>query len=118
MSTICFRVTIAVLIVICILNAGCYRQYPPERPKGVPAEAVWAGGIDGGGWVMCSTSSSEYNECTIFDEGGGSQGPGRYVLKSSGRAARPEELKYTYLTGKAIGLQGGLELTRVDAARQ
>ena len=118
MFTIRFRLTIVAAFVICLLYAGCYRQYPPERPKSVPAEAVWAGGIDGGGWVVCSTSSSEYNECTIFDEGGGSQGPGRYVLKSSGRAARSDELKYTYLTGKAIGLQGGLELTRIDAARQ
>ncbi len=117
MVTIHVRTTLAALVIaLAVVCVGCYRQYPPEKPKGVPSEAVWAGGLDGG-WVVCSTPSSDYNECTVYDEGGRSQGPGRYVLKGSRRPAKPEELKYTYLTGKAIGLEGGLELTRVDAGR-
>jgi hypothetical protein len=35
-------------------------------------------------------------------------------LKDVARAANTSELKYTYLTGKAIGLRGGLELVQVS----
>lgn len=92
---------------------GCYRAYPPERPEGVPSNAVWAGGLDGGGWVHCSTPSSEFNMCTIYDEQGRSPGPARYSLRNTGRAAKPEELRYRYVTGEAIGLEGGLELAKI-----
>ena len=107
----------AALAAFGLLQIACYRPYPPNKPSGVPAEAVWAGGVDGGGWVFCSASSAEYNECTIYDEEGRSQGPARYVLKDSGVAASAEQLKYTYATGKAIGLQGGLELQRVGHSK-
>jgi hypothetical protein len=104
----------ALVLVMALFHAGCYRPYPPEKPKGVPSEAVWAGGMDGGGWVYCSTTSPRYNECTIFDEQGRTRGPSRYAMKNTGLPAKPEELKYTYLTGKAIGLEGGLELVIID----
>ncbi len=97
-----------------LFQGGCYRAYPPKKPEGVPFEAVWAGGADGGGWVHCSSSSSEFNECTIYDEEGRSPGPALYALRKGGGAAKPEQLKYTYLTGEAIGLEGGLELARIN----
>jgi hypothetical protein len=75
---------------------------------------VWAGGLDGGGWVTCSTESTEHNLCTIWDEEGRTLGPANYTLKDAGRAATAAELKYTYVTGKAIGLEGGLELVKVS----
>jgi hypothetical protein len=74
---------------------------------------VWAGGLDGGGWVTCSSDSGEYNVCTIWDEEGRTFGPTNYRLKNSHRAATAAQLKYTYITGEAIGLEGGLELTMV-----
>jgi hypothetical protein len=103
---------ILLVLTLTYLQLGCYRPYPPTKPEGVPAEAVWAGGVDGGGWVLCLTPSPEYNECTIFDEEGRTPGPRRYTL--GGRAAQQSDLKYTYVTGKAIGLQGNLELKRID----
>jgi hypothetical protein len=69
--------------------------------------------LDGGGWVFCSSTSDPYNECVTFDEEGRSLGARLYVLRNLGRPARPEELKYTYLTGKAIGLERGLELVEI-----
>lgn len=94
---------------------ACYRAYPPTRPSGVPAAAVWAGGLDGGGWVNCSSDSAEYNVCTIWDEEGRTLGPARYTLKDARRAASTAELKYTYVTGEAIGLVGGLKLQKVSS---
>jgi len=94
-------------------GSGCYRSCPPTRPGGVPGSAVWAGGLDGGGWVTCSVEAhSDPNVCTIYDEEGRTQGPARYRLKKLNRAARTEELRFTYVTGQAIGLENGLELTQ------
>jgi hypothetical protein len=110
-------ITSAALITLALSHVACYRPYPPNKPSGLPADAVWAGGLDGGGWVLCSASSAEYNDCTIYDEEGRTQGPARYVLKGSGAAAKTDQLKYTYVTGKAIGLKGGLELQRVGQTK-
>lgn len=98
-----------------LLMMACYRPYPPARPAGVPSSAAWAGGWDGGGWVTCSSDAgAEHNVCTIYDEQGRTRGSAQYKLKDLNRAAWPGELKYTYVTGKAIGLEGGLELVQVS----
>lgn len=99
-----------------LLMMACYRPYPPARPDGVPNSATWAGGWDGGGWVTCSSdANADHNTCTIYDEQGRTRGSALYKLKNLNRAARPEELKYTYVTGMAIGLEGGLELMQLSA---
>jgi hypothetical protein len=100
--------------VVSILMISCYRAYSPSRPDGVPSSAVWAGGLDGGGWVTCTESSRGYNLCTIYDEEGRTRGPAPYRLKDLNRAAEANELKYTYVTGKAIGLKGGRELVQIS----
>jgi hypothetical protein len=98
-----------------LFTVACYRAYPPARPAGVPSSAVWAGGWDGGGWVTCTGDpGSEHNLCTIYDEQGRTRGPAQYRLKNLNRAAQPAELRYTYVTGQAIGLKGGLELVQVS----
>ena len=108
------RLTAIPIVLACAWMTGCYREYPPPRPNSVPAAAAWAGGLDGGGWVTCSSNSVEYNVCTIWDEQGRTRGPARYRLKDARRAANAAELNYTYLTGEAIGLERGLELRRVS----
>jgi hypothetical protein len=105
----------AVVLFIAILSLlGCYRPYPPPRSGGVPASAVWVGGLDGGGWVICSSDDADHNACTIYDEEGRSQGPFTYKLRVLNRAARSNELRYIYLTGDEIGLAGGLTLTKIS----
>jgi hypothetical protein len=104
-------------VVVNVLMNGCYRAYPPARPESVPSSAVWAGGLDGGGWVSCSNDLRAYNVCTIYDEEGRTQGPSRYRLKDFDRAALPNELHYTHCTGKAIGLEGGMELVRISTEK-
>ena len=97
-----------------LCSVGCYRPYPPARPGGVPSSAAWAGGWDGGGWVTCTSDGPEHNVCTIYDEQGRTRGPARYKLKDLNRAAQRAELQYTYVTGQAIGLKGGLELVQIS----
>jgi hypothetical protein len=98
-----------------IFPIACHRAYPPALPSGVPISVQWAGGSDGGGWVTCSDdTTSERNICTIYDEEGRTRGPSQYKLRDLNRAAKESELHYTYVTGKAIGLDSGLELVQVS----
>src|SRR5690242_1295105 len=89
-------------------------RYPPDRPKGIPESANWAGGWDGGSWVDCSTGATEeYNRCQIFDEQGVLIFTSGYRLRNLNRAAERTELRYRYVDGTAILLRGGLVLDPV-----
>lgn len=33
------------IIAAAVLLICCYRKFPPDRPAGVPLDAVWAGGL-------------------------------------------------------------------------
>ncbi len=55
----------------------------PERPDPVPESAYWAGGPDGGSWILCdrSQNNKSYN-CTIYNEfDGGVRAKGNYHLR-------------------------------------
>jgi hypothetical protein len=43
----------------------------PPRPEGVPADAVWAGGMKGGDWLRCVAESEEQFLCTVYSESSG-----------------------------------------------
>jgi hypothetical protein len=119
----CFgRVGGLVVLIAIVALAGCqYDLRPPKRPGGVPSEATWVGGIDGGGWVLCHADEplSGYNLCTVWNEEGRPFESGRYRLrdkfKNLNRAAKSDELHYTYASADLIGLQGGLELLKVGS---
>jgi len=123
LAAICFRrIRGLVVLTTAVILAGCqYDLRRPKRPEGVPLEASWAGGIDGGGWVLCHADepATDYNLCTIWNEEGKAFEPSRYRLRDRdrdlNRAARASELRYTYVTGEQIGLQGGLELLKVGS---
>jgi hypothetical protein len=67
--------------------ASCGRQsYEPARAPGVPAEAVWAGGPDGGAWIFCRgvPNSPDHFTCNIyFDSTGEVWASGEYILRRS-----------------------------------
>ncbi len=105
-----------------VILTGCqYDLRPPKRPGGVPLEASWIGGIDGGGWVLCHAdeASTGYNLCAVWNEEGRGSEPSRYRLrdrlKNLNRAARADELRYTFASADQIGLEGGLELLKVGS---
>src|SRR5262249_9382862 len=57
-------------IVVSAALLGCgYRKAPPDKPPGVPPEAVWAGGADGGSLIFCQVDSiNNVNKCTVYNE--------------------------------------------------
>lgn len=45
----------------------------PPRPQAVPQEAIWAGGADGGAWILCAPvpSGEALLSCRVFYDGDG-----------------------------------------------
>ena len=94
---------------------------PPPRPEGVPPAAVWAGGVDGGDWLLCSPdeggSRGEF-ACQVFsDQTGDITARGRYVFaecSSAGECAPqadvPPRLAFRSFDGIWFHLEGGLAL--------
>jgi len=87
---------------------GCTPK-APNRPTGVPASASWAGGWDGGAWVECRLEpGAAANQCRVYDEISGQvllDAP--FVLRSCGKPARIEELRYNAFDGTSIYLSTG-----------
>jgi len=54
-------------------------EFSPVRPDKVPSKAVWAGGMEGGSWVLATKSEiSDQYDVTIFGEDGGVWIRGRF----------------------------------------
>ena len=100
-----------------LLNAtGCGPPSlePKRRPPGVPSDALWAGGADGGAYVRCTVDNvRDVNLCTVWNDNTGySSGPGSYRLGQENRAATLSELKIIGAANDSIYLQGRLILKR------
>ena len=70
--------SIAGFLFLCTLLCSCtipYSCYEPEKkPAGVPIEAVWAGGPDGGAYMACYEIPDDYNLvfCELYNDYSGS----------------------------------------------
>ena len=109
---------IVVLALVALAVSCGYRKVPPDRPAGVPAQAVWAGGLNGGSFIFCEVDSSiDVNKCTVYNEDTGQvTEQGDFRLKIERRAARAEELKYAWADwGGRIGLVDGRIRRRVQS---
>lgn len=96
---------------------SCYRRHPPQKPTGVPDEAVWAGGVDGGSFIFCDVDPlRRVNRCKVWNDFNGKiVESGEYRLLKEGRVAEQSELAYSWADGAGwIGLKGGLVLANVD----
>lgn len=48
-----------------------YHDFKPTRPSNVPADALWAGGADGGVWAFLKGSKTpDHYELKLFDDDG------------------------------------------------
>jgi len=63
---------LAMSMALTALQVGCRPEAHP-RPKGIPCAAVWAGGVDGGNFFDCETTSDrKVLKCTVYNESDGS----------------------------------------------
>ena len=122
--TLSHSARLAALVTTCLSLAVTYAcspadPMPPERKPGIPPEAVWAGGIDGGEWILCvpAAPASRYG-CRIYNDYTGTlEASGDFVLRrnvgdnavSEGQLAEvaegPRGLHYRYFDGVAIYLE-------------
>ncbi len=101
------KLTEALVLVLLALSVACKENYEPkERPANLPAEAVWAGGPDGGCYILCKPPENGSNACTVYFVNGQVWMKGNYVLKDNGKAVPASELKYVEADGQRIYLLG------------
>jgi hypothetical protein len=107
-------------LALLFLCTGCSSDIPtPERPEAVPSSAVWAGGPDGGTWFDCGAGgNNRWNQCTVYaDVSGVVLESGKFQLQAEKRAARKDELKYTFYTLGEIHLSDNQALIRIDGPK-
>lgn len=99
---------------------ACQRPVvPPARHAGVPPEAVWTGGVDGGAWVACKGPFSTEYDCKVFhDHTGEVVASGRFTFVGPGSPPDARLLEFNGFDGDAIHLNSGRSLTsrRLPAA--
>ena len=113
---------LCVLVIGCLvvaMNLSACRNSPTlepnHRPAGVPNDAMWVGGADGGAYVRCGIDTTRnVNPCSVWsDYTGQLVESGDYELVKKHRAATEAELHVTFPDfGGRIYLQGGLVLKR------
>ena len=106
-------VTVAMLMaVLSAMGCGPCSLEPKTRPPGVPNDAVWAGGGDGGAYVRCTVDNiRDVNLCSVWnDYTGYTSGVSSYKLRPQNRAAKLSELRILGAVDDSIYLQGGLIL--------
>ncbi len=68
---------------------------PWKRPPNVPQNAVWAGGPDGGAYILCTVDKvRDVNPCSVWNQSSGDMRSGSFRLEKEGRAASQSELNY------------------------
>ena len=110
------RITIIAVVLIVSLIAAVFtfdRAFsrvqgspPRHRPSGIPPNAVWAGGPDGGSYFLCTVDSGRnVNPCTIWNEETGQKILSEdFWVSGEDRAATAAELKYAWYDGLVIGM--------------
>src|ERR1700722_18165443 len=102
-------------LLIILSVASCSRSgwRPERRPAGVEKGAVWAGGPDGGSYILCGVDRDRnVNLCKVWNDYTGEiVERGCYRLVKEVRAATERELTYRWADRAGwIGLKDGLIL--------
>lgn len=94
---------------------------PRVRPSGIPKDAIWAGGADGGAYVRCTVDLvHDVNPCSVWNDYTGEVvESGNYRLNKEGRAASKSELRFAGadFAGR-IYLEKGLVLERMTGPHE
>jgi hypothetical protein len=101
-----------------LLAVACHNPTPrpPPRASGVPIDAVWAGGVDGGDWLRCVMRGKEpaaFFDCDVYsDQTGHVIASGSYSLARCGPDGQCEPVTslvprtdYQFFDGVAIHLR-------------
>jgi len=110
-------VTTALVLMGAVAASACGRRSkpPPPRPASVPADAVWAGGEDGGAFISCLAVGREPTnmfECVVFQEQDGDVvARGRFATRPTFSVSLGElRRSYAAFDGASILLANGATL--------
>lgn len=107
----CFLIQYLIGAVV-LLMACSPEVKPPKRLAAIPSAAVWAGGPDGGAWILCREDGAR-NLCTIYNENSGEVWVrDHFVLEGTSRGVSAQGLRYDFFDGERIVLSDGRVLTR------
>jgi len=103
------------IVLLSLFFAGC-SAVPKQVPAGVPDTAKWAGGIDGGVWVVCKDTEKNYEfSCSVFGENGTLWREANYRL--SGSAAKSNRVTTTDLANIGYSWYDGHQIQLVDGSK-
>jgi len=112
------KAAVNLLAALCLV--GCYSHVsPPPRPQGVPTDAVWAGGSDGGSFIRCEfDASSAMDFCSIFnDHTGQLDAQGKYGVSGKSKPQDVARFEYSGFDGHRIYLRDGSVLAPVASVK-
>ena len=99
--------------ILVFILSGCSNNEPVfNRLDGIPNEAVWAGGLDGGHWIYCKKLSMTRFYCHIYLDNGSEISYGEYCLYdlAKNRESDVERPDYLYFDGDTIHLKDSMNL--------
>jgi hypothetical protein len=112
-------VSLAVLLAACVL-VGCSTEVgEPARPAGVPADALWVGGVDGGVFVKVARATSgetgRFSGAIYYEHSGDPWYRGDFTLEppGSGRVEVGRADTYSGWDGTSLLLRDGRRLVAV-----
>jgi hypothetical protein len=117
------RVAVAFLITVLVLILGCdYKRADPARPAGVPQEAFWVGGPDGGVFVEIreTPGNADSYKMTIFHDQTGKvlyRGPAHVQPAGRGIVRIDDPRAFSGWDGEKMILADGRTLEPAEAGR-
>jgi len=99
------------MILASLLGLSFCESSDPPRPNGLPEDAKWLGGVDGGYWIVCTVldENVRYN-CSVFEEHSGDLFvKGDYVSDDPMNVA---ELEFDFFDGNVFVTTDGRTFTR------
>lgn len=105
------------ILLVAITATDCdQRGLPPPRPNGIPSDASWAGGPDGGSFIKCSFDAvSGLNFCAVYNEfTGGLVVEGQFRISGRSRPQDVANFAYSGFDGARIYLLDGSVLVRAS----
>lgn len=114
-------IAIRILLMLTVISvAGCSSKVSaPARPNGVPANAIWVGGADGGSFITCSYDPrSAVNLCTVYnDHTGQIEAEGPFKITGPTGPADVDGFQYSAFDGREIYLSDGSVLSPTENVR-
>lgn len=118
--SICFMIIFIIVLMGCEITRDNVELKPPKKPAGVPKEAIWSGGLDGGVFILIKKDKNSppniYLAEIYFDSTGEIWYKGRMSMEPSEKPSFDYKNKEVYSgwDGDILYLRDGRMLKAID----